>query len=240
MGLQALAHLLYPPQCLACGVRVQGDFGLCVDCWRQTPFIHGAVCNSCGIPILGEDEEEIAQCDACLRQSPPWSAARAALVYEGTARDLVLRLKNGDRTDLARPAGDWMVRAARPILREGMIVAPIPLHWLRLVKRRYNQAALLSARVAKGAGLEHCPDLLIRRRNTGSQKGRDGAARHANLAGALGLHPRRASRVEGRHVLLIDDVLTSGATMTAAAEACLEGGAVGISVLVMARVAKEA
>lgn len=240
MGLQALAHLLYPPQCLACGCRVQSDFALCSECWRDTPFITGTVCNHCGVPLLGGEEDPEALCDDCLAESPPWSAARAALSYRDKGREMVLALKHADRIDLARPAGDWMFRAAAPILKPGMLVVPIPLHWLRMVKRRYNQAALLSARVAKLAGLEHCPDLLQRRRFTGSQEGRTKEGRHANMRDALTLHPRRGARVEGRHVLLIDDVMTSGATMHAAAEACLAGGAIGISVLVMARVAKEA
>lgn len=240
MGLQALTHVLYPPQCLCCGARVQSDFALCADCWRETPFISGTVCNQCGVPLPGDDPEEIALCDTCLTEERPWSAARAALSYRDRGRDLVLKLKHADRTDLARPAGDWMHRAARPLLKPDMLVVPIPLHWMRMVTRRYNQAALLSARVARLAGLEHCPDLLQRRRFTGSQGGLTKVGRHANLRDALTLHPRRATRVEGRHVLLVDDVMTSGATMTTAAEACLAGGAIGISVLVMARVAKEA
>lgn len=240
MGLQALAHLLYPPQCLACGCRVQTDFALCADCWRDTPFITGTVCNQCGIALLGGEDDPQALCDTCLTESRPWSAARAALAYRDVGRDLVLKLKHADRIDLARPAGEWMLRAAAPILKPDMLVVPIPLHWMRMLKRRYNQAALLSARVAKLAGYDHCPDLLQRRRSTGSQDGLTKEGRHRNMQDALTLHPRRAARVEGRHVLLIDDVMTSGATMTSAAEACIAGGAIGISVLVMARVAKEA
>jgi predicted amidophosphoribosyltransferase len=118
-------------------------------------------------------------------------------------------------------------------------VAPVPLHWLRLIRRRYNQAALLSAGLARAAGLEHCPDLLLRRRATPSQEGRGRDGRFANLAEALVLHPRRAARVEGRHVLLVDDVMTSGATFAAAAEACLAGGALDVSVLALARVSKD-
>lgn len=219
---------------------MQSDFALCADCWRDTPFITGTVCNACGIPLPGGEEDEQALCDACLVESHPWSAARAALSYRDKGRELVLKLKHADRIDLARPAGDWMMRAGQPILKPDMLVVPIPLHWLRMVKRRYNQAALLSARVAKLGGYDHCPDLLLRRKSTGSQEGLTKEGRHANMRDALTLHPRRAARVEGRHVLLIDDVMTSGATMHAAAEACLAGGAIGISVLVMARVAKEA
>ncbi|MDO8984953.1 double zinc ribbon domain-containing protein [Cypionkella sp.] len=239
MGLQAALHLIYPPQCLTCDARVTTDFGLCGACWRETPFITGLVCDLCGVPLPGEDTGKPEHCDDCLTIARPWSQGRAAMLYKDNARRIVLALKHGDRLDLARPASNWLHRVAEPMIKPGMIVVPIPLHWLRLIKRRYNQAALLSAAVAKLAALDHCPDLLIRRRYTGSQEGRNRDGRFANMADALTLHPRRANRVEGRHVLLIDDVMTSGATFAAAAEACIVGGATGISVLTLARVAKD-
>ena len=239
MGLQAALHLIYPPQCLTCDARVTTDFGLCGACWRETPFITGLVCDLCGVPLPGEDTGKPEHCDDCLTIARPWSQGRAAMLYKNNARQIVLALKHGDRLDLARPASNWLHRVAEPMIKPGMIVVPIPLHWLRLIKRRYNQAALLSAAVAKMAALDHCPDLLIRRRYTGSQEGRSRDGRFANMADALALHPRQANRVEGRHVLLIDDVMTSGATFAAAAEACIAGGATGISVLALARVAKD-
>ena len=240
MGLQAALHLIYPPQCLTCDARVTTDFGLCGACWRETPFITGLVCDHCGVPLPGEETGKPEHCDDCLTIARPWSQGRAAMLYKDNARRIVLALKHGDRLDLARPASQWLHRVAEPMIKPGMIVAPIPLHWLRLIKRRYNQAALLSTAVAKLASLDHCPDLLIRRRHTGSQEGRSRDGRFANMAEALALHPRRANRIEGRHVLLIDDVMTSGATFAAAAEACIAGGAIGISVLALARVAKDA
>lgn len=240
MGMQALLHLLYPPQCLSCGARVTSDFGLCGTCWRDTPFITGLVCQHCGVPLPGEESHDDTLCDDCLTLARPWSAGRAALIYKDNGRALVLALKHGDRLDLARPAAQWMARAAAPILVPGMLVAPIPLHWLRLIKRRYNQAALLSAGVARLARLEHCPDLLQRPRHTGSQDGLSRDGRFANMSAGLTLHRRHADRVLGRHVLLVDDVMTSGATLAAGAEACVAAGAIGVSVLVMARVAKDA
>lgn len=239
MGMQAALHLIYPPQCLTCDALVTTDFGLCGHCWRETPFVTGLVCDQCGVPLPGEDSGQPEHCDDCLTIARPWSQGRAAMLYKDNARSMVLALKHGDRLDLARPAAGWMLRAAQPLLVPGMLVAPIPLHWLRLIKRRYNQAALLSGALAKMAGLDHCPDLLIRQRYTGSQEGRDRDSRFANLATALTVHPRRANRVEGRHILLVDDVMTSGATFAAAAEACIAAGASGVSVLALARVAKD-
>ncbi|MGV8949646.1 MAG: double zinc ribbon domain-containing protein [Cypionkella sp.] len=240
MGMQDLLHLIYPPQCLTCDARVTTDFGLCGSCWRDTPFIAGLVCHKCGTPLQGDDDDPQALCDECLTTARPWSQGRAALLYRGNARRITLALKHGDRLDLARPAAEWMLRAAAPLLVPQMLVAPIPLHWTRLLKRRYNQAALLSRAIARAAGLDHCPDLLMRRRNTHSQEGRGRDDRFANMADALTAHPRRAARIEGRHILLVDDVFTSGATFAAAAEACIAQGAIGISVLALARVAKDA
>lgn len=240
MGMQAALHVIYPPQCLTCDALVTTDFGLCGHCWRETPFITGLVCNQCGVPLPGDDLGQPESCDDCLTIARPWSQGRAALLYKDNARRLVLAFKHGDRLDLARPTAGWMMRAAQPMLVPGMLIAPIPLHWLRLIKRRYNQSALLSAAIAKMAGLDHCPDLLIRTRHTGSQEGRDRDSRFANMTDALAPHPRRENRIAGRHILLVDDVMTSGATFAAAAEACIAAGAIGVSVLALARVAKDA
>ena len=239
MGMQALLHLIYPPQCLTCDARVTTDFGLCGACWRETPFITGLVCTKCGMPLPGQDEGAEVLCDDCLTIARPWAAGRAALLYQDNGRALVLALKHGDRLDLVKPAAQWLQAAAGPLLRPDMLIAPVPLHWRRLLKRRYNQAAMLSAALARRAGLEHCPDLLRRLRQTGTQEGRNRDGRFANMADALSLTPRQAKRVAGRQLLLVDDVMTSGATLAAAAEACIAGGAADVSVLVLARVAKD-
>lgn len=238
-GMQSALQLLFPPQCISCGDPTASDFGLCGECWRQTPFISGLVCDRCGTPLPGEDEGRAEYCDDCLALARPWERGRSALLYRDNGRKLVLALKHGDRLDLARPAGAWLHRAARPLLRDGMLVAPVPLHWTRLVRRRFNQSALLSKALARVAGLDHCPDLLLRARRTPSQDGRDRDGRFANLAGAIRMHPRRRDRAVGRDLLLVDDVMTSGATLAAAAEACLAAGAASVSVVTLARVAKD-
>jgi ComF family protein len=162
------------------------------------------------------------------------------MIYKDNARQMVLSLKHGDRMDLAPASARWMLRAARAIMQPGMLVAPVPLHWARLLRRRYNQSALLSYQLARHAALDHCPDLLIRPRATPSLDHRSKDDRFAQLAQAIAMHPRRVALAKDRHVMLIDDVMTSGATLAAATEACLAGGASAVSVLVMARVVKDA
>ncbi len=239
-GLQRMLHAIYPPTCISCGDGVASDFGLCATCWKETPFIGGAVCDGCGAPLMGADEGERLHCDDCLNLARPWVRGRAALVYKDNARALVLALKHGDRMDLARPAATWLRRACADILAPDMLVAPIPLHWSRLFKRRYNQAALISARLAGLTGLAHCPDLLLRARATPSQEGRGRDARFANVQGAFCPHAARREQIAGRHVLLVDDVMTSGATFAAASEALLAAGAAAVSIATLARVVKDA
>jgi len=238
--LQSVIRALYPPQCVACGALTEAEAGLCGPCWRGTHFIGGLACDLCGLPLPGEDRGSEVHCDDCLRIARPWVAGRAALLYRDTGRRLVLALKHGDRTDLARPAGAWMAQAAAPLLRPGMVAVPVPLHPWRLFRRRYNQAALLSARLAQVAGLGHLPDALLRIRRTRPLEGHSREARFAALDGAIRAHPRRAARIAGRPVLLVDDVMTSGATLAAATAALLAAGADEVFVQVLARVGKDA
>jgi ComF family protein len=239
VGMQGALRLLYPPQCISCAAPVQSDFGLCAECWRETPFITGLVCDRCGVPLPGEEPDQTATCDDCLSIARPWDRGRAALLYRDNGRHLVLALKHGDRMDLARPASVWMQRAVQPILRPGMLVVPVPLHWMRLFRRKFNQSALLSGAIASATGLQHCPDALVRRRSTGSQDGKTRDDRFANLVGAFSVPSGRENRVRDRDVLLVDDVMTSGATFAAATEALFSAGAQSVSVLSLARVAKD-
>lgn len=238
--IQTAVRLIYPPRCIGCGTQVESDFGLCGPCWRDTPFIGGTVCDSCGCPLPGTNDGHRIDCDDCMKTPRPWDMGRAALLYRDQARRIVLALKHGDRADLARPAGLWLAQAARPLLQKNILVAPVPLHRLRLLRRRYNQSALLAQELAGQTGLAFCPDLLERTRNTGSQEGRSVAERFEHLTDAIHPHPRRRHRMVARPVLLVDDVMTSGATLAACTHACLNAGASAVFTVVLARAAKDA
>ncbi len=232
----ALRNALYPTTCMMCDARVEEEGALCAACWADTPFISGASCNLCGTPLPGEDDGPM-RCDDCLQRARPWDSGRAVLAYAGGGRRLVLSLKHGDRTELSRGAGRWMHRRARDLLTPQTLVVPVPIHRWRLLRRRYNQSALLAREVARLSGAVFAPMALLRHRQTPRQDHRTVTDRFANVAQAISLGAR--ADVAGRHVLLIDDVLTSGATLGACADVLRRGGAARIDVLVLARVAKD-
>ena len=177
-------------------------------------------------------------CGACASRPPAFDRVRAVMGYGDVARHLVLNFKHGDRTDGSPAYGAWRVRAGRALLVDADVIAPIPLHWRRLFSRRYNQAALLSAEIARLTGRPQCPDLLVRTRHTPSQGRLSPAQRRRNVRGAFAVDPRRAATVAGQRVLLVDDVMTTGATISACAKALRRAGASGVDALVLARVVR--
>lgn len=239
--MQTLLHAVFPPECLGCGARVESDFSICGTCWSQTPFVFGAACDLCGVALPGQREEDgPLHCEDCHQVARPWDKGRAVMHYADLGRSLVLGLKHADRAEIARAAGPWLARSGADLLSEDPLILPIPLHWRRLAERRFNQAALLAKALAEVSGCDWCPDALIRSRATGTQDGRDRDGRFANLDGAIRVNPRRAVQISGRAVLLIDDVMTSGATFSAATQAVRAAGGGPVFVMALARVARDA
>ncbi len=239
--LQSLIQSIYPPQCVLCDARTTVDFALCGPCWAETPFVDGGCCNRCGAPLAGFDPDEAdVLCDDCISIARPWTKGRAALVYSGKARHLVLSLKHGDRTYLARAAGPWIARAGKEILLPNSLVVPIPLHRFRLLKRKYNQAAELAEWVSRSAQVDVLADGLIRPNRTAPLENYNRDQRFEAMQGAIIVNPKRVDMLKGRQIVLVDDVMTSGATFSAATEACYSAGADDVCVLALARVVKDA
>jgi ComF family protein len=234
----ALINTVYPPRCMACPEPTDGPHGLCAACWRDTHFVTGAACAKCGVPLVGEAEENDT-CESCLRHPPAWDRGAAAMLYRGAGRRMVLALKHGDRLDMVRPLAGWMAQAGRAQLADAEIIAPVPLHWRRMVRRRYNQSAELARALSRRSGVPLAADLLRRRRFTVPQERMDRATRASNQSGAFAVNPRRVAALACRRVLLVDDVLTSGATLSNCAETLRAAGAARIDVLVLCRVAFE-
>lgn len=240
---RSMLDAVLPPLCLGCGEIVGAPGALCAACWQGFSFIAPPQCACCGDPFA-EHLGDAALCVACLARPPKFRRARAALAYDTQSRRLVLPFKHGDRTDIARACGGWMARAGAELLAEADLIVPVPLHWRRLLTRRYNQALLLARALVRAAppGVEHrlAPDLLRRRRWTGSQAGLRAKERRRNVREAFDIHPRWAAEVAGKAVLLVDDVLTTGATAEACARVLQRGGARHVDVLTLARVVRPA
>ncbi len=213
------------------------DGGLCVDCWRTAAFIAPPLCVVCGFPFELDFGEPVA-CAACEARHPAYERARAVLAYDDASRSMLLDYKHGDRTDHAPALAAWMARSGADLLADADLIAPVPLHRRRLWGRRYNQAALLARELARTSGRAFAPDLLLRRRDTPSQGRLSPAGRRRNVRGAFAVRPGREAALKGARVLLVDDVMTTGATVEACARVLARGGAAGVDVLTLARVVR--
>ncbi len=234
---EAALDALLPPQCLSCRTPVDRQGSLCATCWSEIDFITDPLCAACGTPFE-YDAGTGALCAACIAEPPVYARARAALRYDDRTRSLVLGFKHGDRTERAATFAGWMVRAGAALIADADLIAPVPLHRLRLAARRYNQSAMLANAAGRASGVSIVPDLLVRTRATPSQAGRNRRARADNVRGAFAIRPGRTDRLAGKRVLVVDDVLTSGATLGACAKALLRGGAASVDALTLARVVR--
>jgi ComF family protein len=234
IALTAL-DLALPPRCIGCGERVDMSGLACAACWSKLTFIAPPFCVTCGAPF-DFAVEGMRTCAACYAAPPAWDRARAAVLYDEGSRGLILGFKHGDRLHAAPAFGAWAARAGAELLEDADLIVPVPLHRWRLLKRRYNQAALIAEHAGRRTGITHLPDLLERHRATPSQGDMGPAARARNVAGAFRLNPRHADRVKGSRIVLVDDVLTTGATIAACCKVLRRGGASRIDVLTLARV----
>ena len=231
--------LLLPPHCLTCDAEVERQGSFCATCFSGLNLISAPFCARCGVPFTHEGEAErgadgALSCTPCLTRAPGFAVARAALRYDEGAKRLILPFKHADRTEMAAPLARLMARAGGDLLQAADILVPVPVHWRRLIARRYDQAALLAQRLGRLSGRRVVPDVLRRTRATVPLGDKGAAERAALVADAFSV--ARPARVAGQRVLLVDDVMTSGATAEACAQALLGAGAARVEVLAAARV----
>src|ERR1700688_1312004 len=208
--LRTALDLALPPLCAACREPVDGK-GLCPACWSKLSFITRPYCERLGIPFVYDPGPGILSMEA-IADPPAYRRARAAVRFDEISRPLVHALKYGDRLDLAPMMGRWISHAGRELLAEADALVPVPLHWRRLWARRFNQAALLAKAVGEKRSLPVLYDALKRVRSTARQVGLTQSERTANVQGAFALSNDGKAAVHGRRLILVDDVLTSGAT----------------------------
>ncbi len=226
-----LLDALLPPQCLACNTVVDTPGNLCADCFSKFTFITAPQCDRCGLPLDAPVIDDLV-CGACLRDQPAYDRARAAFVYDTASRPLVLKLKHGDRTDAAAHLARWLQRAGADLIPRCDVIVPVPLHRWRFLMRTYNQAALLANKLGALVDKPVSADALARVKRTPSQGGLDRGARRRNVARAFAT--KRTAAIEGRRVLLIDDVLTTGATLSECNRVLYEAGAASVKYLTFA------
>lgn len=235
---RAVLDLVYPPLCIGCRRQVAEPGALCAECWQTIRFLEGPMCDCCGLPFEVDPGGETL-CAACLARPPSFDKARAVMRYDEASRGPILALKHGDRLDLSPPFARWLDRGGRALLDEADVVVPVPLHASRLWARRYNQSAEIARALARQGNKPLAPLALVRSRATPSQGAmRSAKARRRNMLGAFQVPPRHKSAIAGHNVLLIDDVLTTGATVEACARALKRAGAAKVLVLALARVVR--
>lgn len=230
-----MLDLLLPPSSLDGEVALSG--GLAASAFAKVTFLDDPVCDGCGLAMPYAQAAD-TRCPACLAKPRAFQRARAACVYDEHSRDLVLKLKHADRPELAGLFARWLSRAAADLLAEADAVVPVPVHRARLLSRRYNQAAEIARPLARQAGLVYVPDALVRRRDTASQGGKSASGRRRNVAAAFAVPEARRGQVAGRRIVLVDDVLTTGATAEGCARALLAAGAASVTLSVVARVSE--
>lgn len=230
---RAVLDLILPPRQFDSHGPAQSQ-GLSARAWEKIRFLDDPVCDGCGTPFPYASEMA-GRCAACQARPRAFDRARAACLYDEASRDLILQLKHADRTELAGLLSLWLARTAGPLLAETQAVTPVPLSRIKLFRRRYNQAAEMARPLARRAGAAYRPDLLVRLKDD-TQAGKSASGRRRGVQGAFAVPASRRRLVEGKRILLVDDVMTTGATAEACARALKKAGASAVDVVVVARV----
>ena len=232
---QSLADAVVPPVCLSCQTPLAAHNALCPECWSQISFIRPPLCDRLGIPLPFDTGGAMISAAASARP-PVYQRARAVAAYDGVMRRLVHDFKYHDRHDVRRLFGRWLRDAGSEILGSADLIVPVPLNRMRLMRRRFNQAAILGGELTRLTGVAQVPTALLRVKATRTQVGLTYDQRRQNVRGAFVVRPGDLARISGRRVVLVDDVITTGATAEACAKVLLKAGAASVDVLALALV----
>lgn len=234
---RALIDLAAPPACPITETLVDAPGRISPQAWAALTFITKPYCRTCGLPFA-YDPGVASQCGPCAAEAPLFERARAALAYDEHSRPLVLDFKHGGRTDMAATFAGWMAQAGGELVEEADAFLPVPLHPERLAARRFNQAGLLAQALCKRAAGRFDPDSLRRTRATPSQGGLSADGRRRNVAGAFAMRDGARAAVAGKRLVLVDDVYTTGATLSACARVLKRAGAARVDAVALCRVVR--
>ncbi len=232
---QSFLDLMLPPRCFGCGETTSEHHTLCASCWKNCTFLSSPWCSLCGWPFPFETPHQTL-CPHCHRLPPLFVQCRSALAYQESSRHFILKLKQGDGTYLAPGLSRLMLRVGQDILSKTDLLIPVPLHWKRLFLRQYNQATLLSNHITRQTSIPTHTDLIKRHRSTPKQGHQNRKERAANVRGAFFVPFEKKSLINGKRLTLVDDVLTTGATLNECSRVLLNEGAKEVRVLTLARV----
>ncbi|MEI8320996.1 MAG: ComF family protein [Alphaproteobacteria bacterium] len=232
----AAINFFLPPVCLMCRDLLQDNTAVCAKCWEEIDFITDPFCESCAYPFSFGEHGHQLKCGACLDAPPSFSKTRAVFKYDHFSKNLILPFKHNKAIHFAPLLGDWMQRAGKDILQDADLFVPVPLHWTRLLKRGFNQAAVLAKRLEKKSQIPAKMTILKRIKRTPSQGDLTVQEREKNVANVFQVLDQHEKLVQGKVVILVDDVMTTGATLNACAKALLRAGAQEVRTLVAARV----
>ncbi len=231
---RALLNGLLPPRCISCYTRVDQPGSLCAHCWAELRFLGDPCCSICSHPFP-HDVGEGAICASCIAKPPPYDRALSVLRYDEHSRPLITRFKYYDQTQGERRFVDWMTQKIAPIRDDIDLITPVPLHPRRLIHRTYFHSALLARGIANNSCIFLIPDLLVRTKHTPPQASLSKNERRRSVRSAFALHPRYTDVIRNKHVLLVDDVMTTGATIHACTRALKRAGASKVFVITLAR-----
>lgn len=231
-------NLCFPPRCSACQCITDSAHGLCLECFAAVPWITVPHCQTCGMPFASSLGAE-ALCGACLADAPLYALARSAMAYGDVTRPLIARFKYHDHTQHAAHYARWMMRAAADALEGCDLLVPVPLHWRRLFQRRFNQSALLAQQMSEIADIPMLAEGLLRIRHTPPQANLPRSERLENVKDAFRVNHRHAEAIRGKVIALVDDVMTTGATIHACTRALMLAQAKAVHVITLARTTRE-
>lgn len=229
-----LQNLIYPPKCLLCDCLISENGYLCSKCWSKINFISKPYCNMCGFPLDASDCEDVS-CMICIYKKPAFNSLRAVMHYDEHSKKLITRFKYSDKTNLSITLGKWLATIGKNLLNQTDYLTPVPLHKFRLITRKYNQAALLCTAMNKNYNKQILFDAIIRTKNTKPQATMTKKKRLNNVKSAFKINPKIHSKIEGKNIILVDDVITTGATIEACAKVLYLAGAKSVDVLVVAK-----